>query len=64
MQANCKKTMHPLQDITKCRTSHSVWLIKRNLRAGVVLLDFMFGFIVILLCYFFLANLNEKIIYN
>lgn len=31
---------------------------------GGFLLDFMFVFIVILLCYFFLANLNKKIIYN
>jgi len=58
LQPNRKKTTHTLQDIAKPRTSQSIWIIKRNLRTGVFLLDFVFGFIVILLCDFFLANLN------
>lgn len=36
---------------------------KEEFKDWVFLLDFIFGFIVIFFWYFFLANLNEKIIY-
>lgn len=62
MQVNCKKTTYSLAQ-SKMQNP-AVYLDYKEEFEDFCLLDFMFGFIIIFLWYFFLANLNEKIIYS